>query len=111
MEVGLETFLSINKNTMAKVLQFPKKEPKPRVIKGYRMSFYTEEEIDLALLCINTYGWRQIAYTRKTLSKIDPLYIKDCLIRGYNSELLSYPAKKLINKIIDGMETIEVKVN
>ena len=96
---------------MAKVIKFPKKEPKPRVIKGYRMSFYTEEEIDLALLCINTYGWRQIAYTRKTLSKIDPLYIKDCLIRGYNSELLSYPARKLINKIIDGMETIEVKVN
>ena len=96
---------------MAKVIKFPKKEPKPRVIKGYRMSFYTEEEIDLALLCINTYGWRQIGYTRNTLSKVDPLYIKDCLIRGYNSELLSYPARKLINKLIDGMETIEVKVN
>ena len=96
---------------MAKVIKFPKKEPKPRVIKGYRMSFYTEEEIDLALLCINTYGWRQIGYTRNTLSKVDPLYIKDCLIRGYNSDLLSYPARKLINKIIDGMETISVKVN
>ena len=96
---------------MAKVIKFPKKEPKPRVIKGYRMSFYTEEEIDLALLCINTYGWRQIGYTRNTLSKVDPLYIKDCLIRGYNSDLFSYPARKLINKIIDGMETIEVKAN
>ena len=96
---------------MAKVIKFPKKEPKPRVIKGYRMSFYTEEEIDLALLCINTYGWRQIGYTRNTLSKVDPLYIKDCLIRGYNSDLLSYPARKLINKIIDGMETIEGKAN
>ena len=75
------------------------------------MSFYTEEEIDLALLCINTYGWRRIGYTRDTLSKVDPLYIKDCLIRGYNSDLLSFPARKIINKIIDGMETIEVKAN
>ena len=96
---------------MAKVIQFPKKEPKPRVIKGYRMSFFTEEEIDLALLCINTYGWKRIGYTRETLAKVDPLYIKGCLIRGYNSDLLSFPARKLINKIIDGMETIEVKVN
>jgi|TARA_B100001540_G_C15566883_1_gene533049 hypothetical protein len=96
---------------MAKVIQFPKKEPKPKLIKGYRMSFYTEDEIDLALLCINTYGWNRIGYTRNNLSKVDPLYIKDCLIRGYNSDLFSYPARKLINKIIDGMETIEVKAN
>ena len=48
---------------------------------------------------------------RNRLAKVDPLYIKDCLIRGYNSDLLSYPARKLINKIIDGMETISVKVN
>ena len=96
---------------MAKVIHFPKKESKPRVIKGYSMSFFTEEEIDLALLCINTYGWKKIGYTRNTLSKVDPLYIKDCLIRGYNSDLLSFPARKLINKIIDGMETIEVKAN
>ena len=60
---------------------------------------------------INTYGWNRIGYTRNNLSKVDPLYIKDCLIRGYNSDLLSFPARKIINKIIDGMETIEVKAN
>jgi hypothetical protein len=95
----------------AKVIKFPTQEPKPKLIKGYRMSFYTEEEIDLAVVCINTYGWRRIGYTRETLAKVDPLYIKDCLIKGYNSDLLSYPARKLINKIIDGMEEIAVKVN
>ena len=42
---------------MAKVLKFPKKEPTPKVIKGYRMSFYTDEEIELALLCVNTIGF------------------------------------------------------
>ena len=94
-----------------KVIKFPRKEPKPKIIKGYRMAFYTEDEIDLAVLCLNTYGWKRIGYTRETLTKVDPLYIKDCLIRGYNSDLLSFPARKIINKIIDGMETIEVKAN
>ena len=95
---------------MAKVLKFPKKEPTPKVIQGYRMSFYTDEEIELALLCVNTFGFKQIGYTRKTLKQLDPLYIKDCLIKGYNSDLVSALGRKLINKIIDGMEAIEVKV-
>jgi len=94
----------------AKVIQFPKKEPEPKVIQGYRMAFYTEKEIDLAVLCVNTWGWREIGYTRKTLSQLDPMFIKDCLIKGYNSDLLGHPGRKLINKIIDGIEKIEVKV-
>jgi hypothetical protein len=103
--------MSINKNKMAKVIEFPKQEPHPKVIKGYRMAFYTQDEIDLAVLCLNTYGWKRIGHTRDTLAQVDPLYIKECLIRGYNSELFSYPARKLINKIIDGMEEIAVPVN
>ena len=93
-----------------KVIKFPTQQPKPTIIKGYRMAFYTEDEIDLAVLCLNTYGFKKIGYTRDTLSKVDPLYIKDCLIRGYGSDLLSFPARKLINKIIDGMEEIAVSV-
>jgi|TARA_R110000744_G_scaffold86627_11_gene169418 hypothetical protein len=93
---------------MANILQFPEKTLLPVVIQGYRMSFYSETEIDLALLCVNTWGFQQKGYTRRDLSSIDPLYIKECLIRGYNSDLIALPGKKLINKIIDGMEAIEV---
>jgi hypothetical protein len=75
------------------------------------MAFYTDREIDLALLCVNTWGWKEIGYTRKTLTQLDPVYIKECLIKGYNSDLLGHPGRKLINKIIDSIETIEVKVN
>ena len=74
---------------MAKVLKFPRQEPAPKVIQGYRMA----------------------GYTRKTLTKLDPMFIKDCLIKGYNSDIISGPGRKLINKIIDSIETIEVKVN
>ena len=49
---------------MAKVIKFKQPEPKPKVIKGYRMSFYSEKEIDLALLCLNAFGFTEIRYTR-----------------------------------------------
>ena len=91
---------------MAKVIKFKQPEPKPKVIKGYRMSFYSEKEIDLALLCLNAFGFTEIRYTRKLLKQIDPLYIKECMIRAYNSELLSTVAKKILMKIIDNMEEI-----
>ena len=103
-------FLDIN-NRMARVIQFPKAVTKPKIIKGYKMAFYTDQEIDLALLCLNTFGWERIRYDRIELKRTDPMYIKKCLILGYNSQLLSHHSRKLINKIIDGMETIEVKAN
>jgi len=92
---------------MANIIQFPEKTRAPTMIQGYRMSFYSETEIDLALLCVNTWGFKEKGYTRRDLSSIDPVYIKECLIRGYNSDLIALPGKKLINKIIDGMEPIE----
>ena len=95
---------------MAKVIKFKQPEPKPKVIKGYRMSFYSEKEIDLALLCLNAFGFTEIRYTRKLLKQIDPLYIKECLIRAYNSDLLSPGANTTINTIIDGMEEIAIAV-
>lgn len=95
----------------AKVIPFKKKEPTPRVKKGYRMAFFTEEEIDLALLCLNTWGFRELRYTRPVLKKLDPLYIKQCLIHGYNSELFSTQSKKTIFKIIDSLEEIAIAVH
>ena len=88
------------------VIKFP--EPKKPVIQGYRMSFYLEKEIDLALLCLNVYGFSYKKYDRKSLKQLDPLYIKECMIRAYNSELLSTVAKKILMRIIDNMEEIAI---
>tara|TARA_B100000927_G_scaffold284372_1_gene273189 strand:- start:864 stop:1157 length:294 start_codon:yes stop_codon:yes gene_type:complete len=88
------------------VIKFP--EPKKPVIQGYRMSFYLEKEIDLALLCLNVYGFSYKKYDRKSLKQLDPLYIKECMIRAYNSDLLSTVAKKVIMRIIDNMEEIAI---
>ena len=93
---------------MAKVIKFKQPEPKPKVIKGYRMSFYSEKEIDLALLCLNVFGFSYKKYDRKSLKQLDPIYIKECMIRAYNSELISALAKKVLMQIIDNMEEIAV---
>tara|TARA_B100000579_G_C22726994_1_gene802251 strand:- start:689 stop:979 length:291 start_codon:yes stop_codon:yes gene_type:complete len=91
---------------MARVLKFP--DPQPKTIQGYRMSFYTEKEIDLALLCLNVFGFSYKKYDRKSLKQLDPIYIKECMIRAYNSELISALAKKVLMQIIDNMEEIAV---
>lgn len=72
------------------------------------MSFYTEKEIDLALLCLNVYGFSYKKYDRASLRQLDPLYIKECMIRAYNSELISALAKKVLMQIIDNMEEIAI---
>ena len=100
-------FLDIN-NRMARVIQFPKAVTKPKIIKGYKMAFYTDQEIDLALLCLNTFGWERIRYDRIELKRTDPMYIKKCLILGYNSQLLSHHSRKLINKIINSITEYSV---
>ena len=55
-----------------------KEYQKPKVIQGYRMSFYNEKEIDLALLCLNVYGFSYKKYDSE---------------QGYNSKL--YLSKRL----------------
>lgn len=102
----------INNIMKAKVLQFPEKTPsKPEVITGYRLSFYEEGEIDLALLCLNTFGFTEVRYSRQNLKSIDPIYIRDCMIRAYNSELLSTVARETIIRIIDSMEEFPIAVH
>ena len=75
------------------------------------LDYFTEEEIDIALLCLNTWGFKELRYTRPVLKKLDPLYIKECLIHGYNSELFSTQSKKTIFKVIDSLEEIAIAVH
>lgn len=94
---------------MGQVVEFKKieKEPQPKVI-GYRISFYTEEEIDVTLMALNVYGDDNVRYTRDTFKelKLEPLYIKKCLLLMIESGLISVLGVKVINMIIDNIEEI-----
>jgi hypothetical protein len=81
------------------------KEKEPLLL-GYRLSFYTEVEIEIALLALNMYGFDKIRYTVETMKQLDPLYIRACLQKLKMSDLISHKGKRAINVIIDNMEEI-----
>ena len=93
---------------MGDIIQFKTKEriePKVKVI-GHRISFYTEEELDITLIALNVYGFEEVRFTRKNLKNLDPLYIKRCLIKMRESSLISTLGFRVINMIIANIEEV-----
>lgn len=89
---------------MGQVISF--KKERPTKIVGYRMSFYTEEEIELALLALNMYGFQLLRYTRENMKAVDPIYIKNCLLKLKTSNFCSKKTVLLINYIIENIEEV-----
>lgn len=89
----------------AQILQFKKIPPKKSVI-GHRLSFYLEEEIDVVLIALNMYGNSVLRYNANTLTAVDPIFIKHCLILLKGSNICSSETKKMINIIIGNIKEI-----
>jgi len=93
---------------MGQIVQFKQKEntePEVKII-GHRISFYTEEELDITLMALNVYGFEEVRFTRKNLKDLDPLYIKRCLIKMRDSDLISTLGYRVINMIIENIEEV-----
>ena len=93
---------------MGDILEFKPKEPVEEPVKviGHRISFYTEEELDITLIALNVYGFEEVRFTRKNLKDLDPLYIKRCLIKMRDSDLISTLGFRVINMIIANIEEV-----
>jgi len=91
---------------MGDVINLKRWKSKPKKVLGYRMSFYSEEEIEMALLALNMYGFGEIKYTREYMKKLDPVFIRRCLMSLYHTDFLSLKGKRIINNIIDHVEEI-----
>ena len=93
---------------MGEIIQFKAREntePEDKVI-GHRISFYTEEELDITLMSLNVYGFEETKFTRKNLRTLDPLYIRKCLVQLRDSTLISTLGFKVINIIIANIEEV-----
>ena len=93
---------------MGDIVQFKTKEriePEVKII-GHRISFYTEEELDITLIALNVYGFEEVRFSRMNLKDLDPLYIKKCLIKMRESTLISTLGYKVINMIIANIEEV-----
>lgn len=93
---------------MGDIIQFKQKEigEEPVKVIGHRISFYTEEELDITLIALNVYGFEEVRFTRKNLKDLDPLYIKRCLIKMRDSDLISTLGFKVINMITANIEEV-----
>ena len=90
---------------MGNILNFKKPQPMPKLL-GHRMSFYTDNELEITLLALNMYGFDQVRYTVKVLKTLDPLFIRDCLFKMKESDVISPLGESVINMIINNMEEI-----
>jgi len=93
---------------MGTILLFKRKTTQPEAkIIGHRISFYTDDEIEITLLSLNMFGSDIRRYTINILKELDPLYIKSCLCSLKFSDMISSAGKKAINNIIENMEEIK----
>ena len=93
---------------MGQVIEFKAREnteTEDKVI-GHRISFYTEEELDITLIALNVHGFAEVRFSRMNLKDLDPLYIKRCLIKMRESTLISTLGFKVINMIIANIEEV-----
>ena len=90
---------------MGAVLPFKKKEIKL----GYRVSFYTEEEINITLACLNLCGNSIYRYNRDIMKQLDPLEIQDCLIRAKSLKVLSPKIVEIINNVLYNIEEFPIE--
>jgi len=88
---------------MGKVVNFPDRFLSHR---RYRISLYTDFEVELVLTSLNTYPECDKRYTSDMLNTLDPIFVRKALDFSMNSSIISDVAKVAIQHIIDNMEEI-----
>lgn len=90
------------------LIQFPRHYVRS-ASNGFKINLYTEQEVEMALFCINIWGDIKYKVTQNTLRGLASDFVLTSLERGYYSGLLSDEAKRVINKIIKSIEPIHLK--
>lgn len=84
----------------AKIIQFPG-EHRPL---SYTLSLYSDDEILLTIIAVNSFGTLPFKVSELNLVDIDPIYVISCLEKAKKSELLSSKGLTLIDNILRSVE-------
>ena len=90
---------------MSNVVKFPKSFQKTPT-NGFKINLYSESEVEMVLFCVNIWGRHDTKYFRDDVRTFKPDFVIDALQRAYDSNLLSYEARDIINKIMKSIEPI-----
>lgn len=96
---------------MSNVIQFPLNARLPEYEpSGYRINLYTEDQIEVVLLCVNLCEEQDSTkkYARKDLKLMDPVFVMVRMNVCLDNKFLSQPAKEAILKIVNSIEVIPI---
>jgi hypothetical protein len=89
---------------MAEILKFPNKIlPFAR---RYRITLYTDYEVELVLFALNTYPENDKKYYAEDLSNLDPIDVKKSIDFALSSSIISDSAKIGLTTILDNMQEL-----
>ena len=86
----------------ARIYTFPDRYN--RIINGYKISLYNEEEIFITITAMNVFGNFMDRVTDITLENYDPYDVIHSLTEAKTSQLFSNRTKQIINKILKSIE-------
>ena len=86
----------------ARIYTFPDRYT--RIINGYKISLYNEEEIFITITARNVFGNFMDRVTDITLENYDPYDVIHSLTEAKTSQLFSNRTKQIINKILKSIE-------
>ena len=89
---------------MAEILKFPNRNL--NIPRRYRITLYTDYEIELVLFALNTYPESEKKFFVEDLSTLDPIFVKKSLDFAMTSSIISDVAKKSISVILDNMQEL-----
>lgn len=85
---------------MTNVLKFPSKENKSIV----RLKLFSEDEIFVTLLAVNTYCAEDYKFTEQNIEFLDPEIVISCLQAALKSVFFSIEFKVVVQDILDNVE-------
>lgn len=85
---------------MADILKFPSRDNKSVI----RLKLFSEEEISVALLAINTYCAEDYKFTDQNIEFLDPEIAINCLQEALKSIYFSDEFKILVRYILSNVE-------
>ena len=91
----------------AKVIKFP--ESKKEL--GYKIPLYSDEEIFITISAINIFlSDIKHKITEKNLTDLDPKFVIFALQQARTSELFSHKTKVVVNRILNSVENVEIRL-
>ena len=87
----------------ATIYSFPKliKEPE------YRLPLYSDEEVEVTIICVNVFSHHDIKYNIDTLCFLDTVTVLECLKSATSSKIFSEKFKTITRAILKNVEEVK----